>query len=802
MDPHSLAVLEFPAVLDCLAREAASVLGRQRAAALRPSPEPELVDRRLAETAEGREVLRHGGVPGLARARDIRAALTRAAIAGARLAPADLLAVADTLEAGADVRRTLRDSRAELPLLRRRAEDIAALSDLAAEIRRCLASDGSLLDSASPRLAALRAGAREARERVRELLHALVLSPRLQPIVVEPIITLRNDRYVIPVTPGYRTLLSGIVQDQSASGHTLFVEPLQAVELNNAIRRLEREAEVESDRIVAALTAAVGAVTAAAAATVEALADVDLALAKAGLAERWEANAPQLLETGTLQLLRARHPLLLEARQGRTHEIVPIDVALPAQVRVLVITGPNTGGKTVALKTIGLAALCAQAGLHLPAAADSAVPVFRAVYADIGDEQNIAQNLSTFSAHVHGLRTILEQADARDLVLMDELGAGTDPGEGGALGSAVLETLAARGCHCVATTHLDGIKAHVAQDARMVNGAVEFDLDRMAPAYKLHLGLPGRSFAIEIACRLGIPSSIIQRARDLRGHAGAGLEALLARLHALDEQRAAEAAAAAADRQAAAAEREALSELGAELRREVAQVRSRASRLVAEIVTETRRRAEAIVAELRRGAPARQARSAIRELDRIGEARLAELPTAEEPAAAGPLDGVEPGQQVRILHLGQVGTVIGTSQGVVEVQLALGKTRVPIEQLGPAAAPSRRAAGTVTWTAGAGDALSPEINVIGCTVDEATSRVQRYLEDAVLGGLDRVRVIHGKGTGRLRRGIADLLKTHPLVRGFGLASFDEGGAGATVVDLGSGEAAAPAPGGPPEQGAV
>jgi DNA mismatch repair protein MutS2 len=794
MDAHSLGVLEFPAVLACLAREAACVLGEQRAAALLPVPDGALAAARLEETAEGRELLRQGPVAGLERARDIRHALSRAAIAGLRLPAAELLAVADTLEAAADARRAIRDARANLPRLSRLAERLATLPDLTREIRRCLSADGTLVDTASPALARLRAEAREAREQVRELLHGLLFAQRLQPIIAEPLITLRNERYVIPVTPAYRSLLPGIVQDQSASGHTLFLEPLQAVELNNEVRRLEREAEVEADRILAALTAAVGEQVGPIARSVEALADLDLVLAKARLAERWDAAAPRLADGGPLRLRGARHPLLLEARRDRPDGVVPIDVALPRDVRVVAITGPNTGGKTVALKTVGLAAACAQAGLHLPAAGDSELPVFRAIFADIGDEQNIAQDLSTFSAHLRGLRTILEQAGGQDLVLLDELGAGTDPGEGAALGSAVLEALAARGTHCLATTHLDGIKAFVAQSPRMLNAAVEFDLDRMAPGYRLHIGLPGRSYAIEIACRLGIPPTIIQRARDLVGHASAGLDALLARLQALEGERGRDADRAAADRAAAAALRQTAEQRTAELQREVLSVRARASRMVNEIVRDTRRKAESIMADLKRSASAREARAAIRDLPGIGQARLDELPEVEAEAPAGGLDAVEPGQEVRILHLGQVGTVISAADGQVEVQLPLGKTRVPLQQLGPAGPrPARRAPTAVSWTAGAGDALSAEINVIGCTVEEGTARVQRYLDDAALGGLSRVRIIHGKGTGRLRQGIATLLKSHPLVAGFQLASFEEGGAGATVVDLGSGEAQASAP---------
>ncbi len=813
MDAHSLRVLEFGEVLERLAAEASCILGRQGAATLRPASDPELVLQRLAETREAARLLRQGPLPSLARVADLRGLLQRAAIPGVRLAPQELLAIADTLEAAQQLRRHVRGCSLDLPALGRVAAGLTPPTGLLAEIRRCIGPEGAVADDASPRLLRLRVEARRTREAVREALQALLQAPRLQPILAEPIITLRNDRYVIPVTPGYRAHLQGIVQDQSASGQTLFLEPLSVVELNNAIRRLDREAEAEVDRLLASLTAGVRAEGAAIASTVEALADLDLILAKARLAERWGGTEPRILRGGGLRLLAVRHPLLIERRRAEDPEgagtaVVPIDVVVTPEARVLVITGPNTGGKTVALKTVGLAVLMAQAGLFLPASADSQLPIYDAVYADIGDQQSIAQDLSTFSAHVARLRTILREAGPTSLVLLDELGAGTDPGEGSALGCAVLEALAERGCHALATTHLDAIKAFVAQDRRMVNAAVEFDLDSLRPLYKLRIGLPGRSFAIDIACRLGIPSTIIQRSRELLGDSGAEVTALLSRLQAQEQQREADAAEAARERAAAAAARQAAEQLTAELRAQIASVRSRAKRLVADIAAEARRRAEAAVAEIRRGGSVRETREEIRQVARLADARLAELPgTDSAPAGEGALPSVELGQRVLVRHLGQTGTVVSgaTAQGLVEVQLRLGKVRVPIQTLAPAGPAGTPAEGGVSWRAGAGDLLRPEINVIGCTVDEATARVRRYLEDATLGGLTRVRIIHGKGTGRLRRGIAELLKQSAagpgaLVAGFHLASFEEGGAGATIVELGAPETKGSAPEGRPREG--
>jgi DNA mismatch repair protein MutS2 len=811
MDAHSLRVLEFAAVLDCLADEAASVLGRGRALDLLPVTDPDLVIRRLAETREARTLLGRGSVSGLEGATDIRGALGRAAIPGSRLAPEELTQIADTLEAAEAVRRALRQPDLILVQLARPAAALRPPVALWREIRRAVLPDGSVADAASPDLARLRGQVRSAREATRERLQSLLGRPQLQAVIVEPVITIRNDRYVIPVLPSYRTHLSGIVQDQSSSGHTVFLEPISVVEQNNAIRRLERETEAEVDRILEGLTAKVRAAHEDISSTVEALADLDLIFAKARLADRWSATEPRIDPHGALALYASRHPLLVESRRRRTGgtepaEIVPIDVPLTTERRVLVITGPNAGGKTVALKTVGLLSLMAQAGLHIPASADSVLPVFEGVYADIGDEQSIAHDLSSFSAHVARLRTILAHANRRSLVLLDEIGAGTDPGEGAALGNAILEALATGGAHVVATTHLDGIKAFVAHDVRMQNGAVEFDLDRMQPLYKLHIGFPGRSFAIDVASRLGIPSSIVQRAREFAGDTAAGIAALLDRLHALETQRAEDGAKAADDRAVAARARAEAEERLRDLRERTAALRVRASQLVGEVAAEARRRVEAIVADLHRGRSIQSTREAVGQLHTLPDAAL-EGSGLEDDAGplrevGAPLQSLKLGQQVRVRHLGQVGTVLSdvNPQGLIEVQLPLGKTRVPLTALSPAGPAPRREEASISWTAGAGDQLSAEINVIGCTVEEATQRVGRYLEDAMLGGLTQVRIIHGKGTGRLRRGLSAFLSEHPLVSGFQLASFHEGGAGATVVSLGTRGADEPSTTEPPVMG--
>lgn len=831
MDDHALQVLEFDAVRHILASLAASPLGAERAMALGPLTAGEGAEALLDETAEARLFLAAAGAPPLGGVRDIRPALERSRVGGSRLEPAQLLAIAATLEAAEAFRAAFGRSGIGAPRLAATVARLTPPRGLAGEIRRCLTEDGAVRDEASPALARIRQRALSVREEVRTTLLALVADPALQPVIAEPIVTLRNDRYVIPLRQGYRAILPGVVQDQSGSGQTLFVEPLAVVERNNELRTLARDEEEEVGRILVALTGRVRGDLPAIAGTLDALAHLDLACAKAALAERWQATRPRLRGDRRLRLLRARHPLLVEQRlflrqgQGRQHraegtkvaeegrgerererqrerereregEVVPIDVVLGEGYTVLVITGPNTGGKTVALKTVGLLALMAQAGLHIPASGDSELPVYRRVFADIGDEQSIAQSLSTFSGHMTQIVKVLEGADGESLVLLDELGAGTDPGEGAALGIAVLEALQTRGASVLASTHLDAIKAFAASHPAIENASVEFDLDSLRPTYKLFIGLPGQSYAIDIAARLGLPPALTQRSRHLLGEKPLQVEALLARLREGEARLADLRATAERDAAAAALARARHQELVQEASKGLADLRREARHRLERIVAEARRRIESAVASIRAGAGEAEAiRATRREAEAILDLADQGFPASGELAAPEPglaPEDLRPGLRVWVAHLGQMGSVLEPpkSGGLVEVQLPLGKVRVPLETLF-LPGPGRDAESTplpvppVVRRAeeAVGGEVSSEINLIGATVEEAQARAQRYLDDAFLAGLRRVRIIHGKGSGALRRGIAAMLEGHPLVASFRLADFDEGGTGATIVAL-------------------
>ena len=780
MDAHALRVLEFPAVLACLAREAGTPLGQEAAEALGPGTDPAAIAEALDAVAEAREALLTARLP-MDGIHDIREAVAAARVAGACLDPVTLGEIASTLEAARRLRAACAALKGSWPRLKAAAARLTPPGEVLPELRRCLTPDGAVADESSAELTRLRKQVAAQREAILATLHALLQVAAAQGAVTESFVTLRNDRYVIPVTREGRSRVRGIVQDQSASGETLFLEPEGVVEQNTRLRLLRQAEEREVRRVLTRLTGLVGTEADGIEATVQALAALDLLLAKARLADRWGAARPALAADGRLTLRRARHPLLLEQASQSDAPVVPIDLEVGGRFRVLVITGPNTGGKTVALKTAGLLTLMALAGLHIPASPDSAVPVFDGLFADIGDEQSIAQSLSTFSSHIGQIGRILNQATARSLVLLDELGAGTDPAEGAALAVALLEALLRQGPAVLATTHLEVVKIHAARTAGMENASAEFDLETLRPLYRLSLGVPGRSFALEIASRLGVPAPIVARAREILGPAALTAGDLLTGL-ASDRQ-----AAEASRREAegllaeAAEARERYQTLWSELQREAAALRRQARSDAEAAVAAARREAEALVARLRTTGADREAIRAFQQ-DLADLARRAGEGVAPPPDAATAPE-LRPGQAVHLPAYRQRGTVLEevAADGTVAVQLPVGKVRVPAGQVhlvGPEEEPA-----AVPATVPAVEELPLELDLLGARVEEAVRRAEQYLDDAFLAGAPRVRIVHGKGTGALRRAIAELLRAHPLVERFSLAEAGEGGSGATVVEL-------------------
>jgi DNA mismatch repair protein MutS2 len=785
MDPRSLELLEFPAIRSRLAEVTSFAPSRRLAEALEPSNDPDIVARGLDETDQARAFLEDRPGIGIGAAHDIGPAIERAA-RGGRLDPGQFLEIATTLDATSRLATLLADERR--PLLRELGRELHALPALRSTLARSFDPVGELLDTASPRLGGLRSAIRVAYERLRRRLDSLVGS-ELGNALQEPIITLRNGRYVVPVKSEARSRVKGIVHDASGSGATLFIEPLVAVELGNAWREAQVAEAEEVARILDELSAFVAVNAEALRETLAALARFDLWAAKASLAADMRASRAETTERPEAILLSARHP-------GLAGRVVPIDIRLGDGYTALVVTGPNTGGKTVTLRTLGLLSLMHQAGLHVPAEAGSRLPIWRDVFADIGDEQSIAQSLSTFSGHMRSIIRIVEAAGPGTLVLLDELGAGTDPTEGSALAQALLDHFIRAGALVAATTHYAELKAYAHTTPEARNAAVEFDLETLSPTYRLTIGLPGGSQAFAIADRLGLPEPIVTDARSRLSESQRSFEATLASIkategetsEALDRARAAELRATEALRAAQDERRRARQERD----EAVKAARAEAERIVADLRTEVRTSREAleretITAPLLDDAVAR------------AEGELARLP---EGAAATPVPepAVEKtwrlGDRARSRTGGWEGRIAALERGGKRATLEAGGMRVTVdvEDLVPSVgddASDRRGNGArSTPTSNAAElqqdrarSVASSLDLRGARVDEALEALNRYLDDAALAGLDKVLIIHGMGTGAVRDAVRTTATGHPLVKSMRPGLRGEGGDGATIVEF-------------------
>ncbi|HEY74731.1 MAG TPA: endonuclease MutS2 [Thermoflexia bacterium] len=784
MDPKHWQTLELPKILERLASYTTFSAGAEKARNLTPSTDPGEIRARLEVTTEARALLTSRPQTSLGGARDVRP-LVDAARRGVTLAPAELLDVRQTLMAARTLHNLLTRLRPQFPRLAAIAGRIAFCPDLIEAIGRCLDERGEVRDTASDALQRIRRDLRVAHERVLRHLERLVSSPENHPFLQEPLVTQRAGRYVVPLKADFKGRIPGIVHDRSASGATLFVEPLSAVELNNAWRELQIEEEQEVHRILAGLSAQVASCGEEIETTVDALADLDLAFAKALYAEDLEATAPELVPfreaspgaRAALRLVQARHPLL------DPETVVPIDVVLDDETHVLVITGPNTGGKTVTLKTVGLLTLMAQAGLHIPVAPGSGLSPFAAVYADIGDEQSIEQSLSTFSAHLTNILSFIHQADDRSLVLLDELGAGTDPAEGSALARALLETFRRSGATTLVATHYPELKAYAQMTEGVRNACVEFDPETLRPTYHLTIGLPGRSNAFAIARRLGLDEEIVRAAEALVSREDRQTEALLADIHRLRLQ-------AVQERDAAHAARREAERLAEELRERLAQIEEeraeilRAAREEAEAELEAlREEIRALRRRLRAAAePLAEVAAVEEELKELEERVEEELEVEPESVAilSPPSRPVRVGDRVWVKPLQAEGEVLALGE-TVEVQVGPARVQVAPEQVelrGAAPPPPEP-----TLPSYRPPPVQTRLDLRGCTVEEALERLDRYLDAASLAGLTRVEIVHGKGTGALRRAVREFLRGHPHVETYRAGEDGEGGEGVTVVTL-------------------
>ena len=776
-----LKTLEYDKIRAMVAERTQCCTGRELAEAMEPVFTNGEAASQMALTAEAEKLLIRTGRSPAEGFPDMRGCLKRVH-AALYLSPGELLGVARCLKAIRLCKEAL-ESAEDCPLLGNLAQWLQAHRSIEEEIGRCIAGEEEISDGASPALLRIRRSMRIANDRVRERLGNMIRSATFQKYLQEPLVTIRNGRFVLPVKQEYRQNVPGLIHDQSGSGATLFIEPTAVVELGNEYKKLLGEEEEEIQRILSELTALCAPYSQDILEGLGILGQVDLAFAKARLGREMEGVQPEMDQQGFLRIIKGRHPLIPK------EQVVPIDVWLGEEFTTLIITGPNTGGKTVTLKTVGLFALMAQSGLFIPAQTGSRLPVFQAVYGDIGDEQSIEQSLSTFSSHMTHIVEILKQADAGSLVLLDELGAGTDPVEGAALAMSILEELHSRGCRTVATTHYSEIKAFALTRAGMENASMEFDVDRLCPTYRLFIGIPGKSNAFEISKRLGMEERLIEKAREYLKNEDVKFEDVISGAEAQRRQAEEERRLAAAERDATAKLREEMEKQRARLEGEREGLRAKAREDSRRLVNETREEMEKLVAAIR-AIPGLDQRAADRVIQRSRdalrkrEADLAEpLEKKSQDPGAAPKQ-VRPGETVRILSLDQKATVLSPAdaKGDVQVQAGIMKLTVKLKDLRliQDTAPTKGVGKVQLDTQRQGGL---ELDVRGKLVDEAILEVDRYIDNCLMSGLDQVSIIHGKGTGALRAGIQDYLKRDKRVKSYRMGAYGEGDAGVTVVTL-------------------
>ena len=782
MKERTLRVLEFTKIREQLAGKALTEMGAERCRALVPSCDMAEIALWQQETEEAAVVLQYiGGHPMMA-FQDVRPFLALAD-KGATLSPKALLAIAELLRASRTARDALVTERDNTPLLRQKAEGLCTLRHLEQDITDAVLSEDEIADRASAELMNIRRHLRGATERIKEKLNQMVRNASFQKYLQDPIITVRNDRYVLPVKAEYRANVPGLVHDQSTSGATLFIEPMAAVEMGNELKQWELKERQEIERILAALSAEVAPCAGQLRESIDLMAELDFIFAKGLLAREMYAVTPKLNNDGRINIVRGRHPLI------DREKVVPTNLWMGRDFTTLVITGPNTGGKTVTLKTVGLFTLMAQAGLQVPADIGTELAVFGQVFADIGDEQSIEQSLSTFSSHMVNIVSIMHEVTPHDLVLFDELGAGTDPTEGAALAQAILTRLLHIRVRTLATTHYSELKAFALSTKGVENASVEFDVETLRPTYRLSIGVPGKSNAFEISRKLGLPENLIDAAKELISGENIRFEDVIANAeyHRQVAEREREIAA------QASAETIRLRDEAEKLRKEMEEKRETTMRKAREdarrLMEQTRRESESIIADLKRmkkemNAPDAQT-NAIRKRIEQGVDSLSEGLTKKVDNTLPPKT-VKPGDRVTILTLGQQGTVLSAPDGKGEVQLQAGimKFKAHLSQLRLIREEQPKQKATVHANTGAMTrVVKMECDVRGMTLDEALNAVDQYLNEAVLAGMGEVSIIHGKGTGVLRSGIQQHLKRHMLVKSYRLGVYGEGEDGVTVVTL-------------------
>ena len=779
MKETSLKVLEYNKIIKLLTAKAGSSLGKEKIINLLPSSNYKIIEESLNETAEALLITTVSDNIPLGGIRDLKIILKKANI-GAMLEANEFLNIAGTLSAAKKIKKFFKELDLEATLLKTWAAKIEVLTQLEQQIENSIDEHGNLLDSASVELGKLRREIRTSQLKIKEKLDAILRSSEYQKYFQDSLVTLRGDRYVIPIKQEYRQFFPGIVHDQSSSGATLFIEPMSIIDLNNTVKELMANEKHEIERILKALAVQVLKYEQQIRLDMEILGHFDFVFAKAKFALEFQASRPEINNAGLVELKQARHPLI------PPEKVVPIDILLGKDFSTLLITGPNTGGKTVTLKTLGLFVLMAQAGLFIPAQAGSKLPVYNNVFADIGDEQSIEQSLSTFSSHMTKLIRILDVIKTGDLFLVDEIGSGTDPQEGAALAMAILDVVQEAGIATVATTHYSELKSYAYNRCGVENASVEFDINSLRPTYKLLIGIPGSSNAFSISTKLGLSTKIIDKANEFLSKEHLQFEYVLAEM---EKQKLMY-----AELNEDLAKREAeIVVLEQRLKNEKENINDRKNRIItkaeeekANIIRKTKREVEQIISELKEQFDDH----GMKERQRAIEAARKELkektkiitPEEYKSMPALEIDKVKIGDSVFVTTLNAKATVIEIKGKSILVELGLMKTMVSSDVCRKTSTDNKS---VITKPKKISlnkiQEVQPSIDIRGVNVQEGEDILNKYLDDVILCGLTRILVIHGKGTGALKKGIRNFLQNHSCVEKIEIAELNEGGDGATVV---------------------
>ncbi|MCR6095583.1 endonuclease MutS2 [Salipaludibacillus agaradhaerens] len=779
-------ILEYDKMKKQLIEFASSSLGKQRVKELLPLFDFESIKEAQARTQEGAKVIRLKGQAPLGGLRDIRESLKRAKIGGL-LSEHELLDISSTIYSSRRFKRfveTLVEEGVDIKILPELVKDIVLLAELEKDINQAIDENGGVLDSASPALRSIRQQIRSYESGIRSKLESITRSSSGRKMLSDAIITIRNDRYVIPVKAEYRGHFGGMVHDQSASGATLFVEPESVVQMNNQLRESRMKEDQEIQRILHVLSGQVSLEVDALTMNVSVMTEVDFMFAKALYSHSIKAIEPKLNTEGFIKMDKARHPLIPE------DEIVPIDIELGGEFSSLVITGPNTGGKTVTLKTVGLLTLMVQSGLHIPCEEGSEAAIFQKIFADIGDEQSIEQSLSTFSSHMTNIVNIMEEVDFQSLVLFDELGAGTDPTEGAALAISILDRVYSVGAKVIATTHYSELKGYAYNREGVKNASVEFDVDTLRPTYRLLIGVPGRSNAFAISRRLGLSDQIIDEAKNHITADSNKMENMISSLE--DSRKLAEKEMEEAERLRKEAEQihHELAQEMEKLEEEKQKVLQSAENKAADSIKKAKEEADQIIEELReiqKNNPAVKDHELIDAKKRLemAEPSLTAQKKKSVPVKHKPdVDKLMPGDEVKVISFDQKGHIVDkVNDKEYYVQLGMMKMKVRKEDLLYINRPKAVETKPLATVRGREAHVKTELDLRGERYENAMLEVEKYLDDAVLAGYHQVSIIHGKGTGALRKGVQELLKNHRNVQETRLGTQGEGGSGVTVVLL-------------------